>query len=193
MPGIANRTAWLAAALLPLLCGCQLIAPQPVVVQLPPEPEPLRVVPPVPVEPERRDELAELMAYFVRAGSLPAAQLQSEIALMEDRLRSDTGAATRLCLAYLLSLVADKPQYHQRSQQLLAEIQQELYTPVGYKDLAKFLVHSQRRDIAQRNSLQAERRQRRQLQQQLDALKDIERKIIERKPMPINGPEEVEP
>ena len=183
----AKRSAALLAALLPLLWGCQWLAP-------PPQPAPQVQPQPQPVAPPlQHRSLAELIAYFLLVDSLPAVALERETTAMENQLRSEASPDTRLCLAYLLGRAAHKPGYRRRAERLFTEIEQALYTPAEYKDLARFLANDLRRRAAQRDSLRAERQQRRQLQQQLDALKDIERKISERKTMPIDGVEGPKP
>ncbi|TQV66712.1 hypothetical protein FKG94_26825 [Exilibacterium tricleocarpae] len=188
----AVRIVVIAAVVLPLLAGCQWWPRRPADPVPPPLPQVnLPVQRESPVVPH--ENLAMLIAYFVRVGNLSGAALQREIAMMDAKLHIEATAARRLCLAYLLGQAAHKAENRKRAQQLLSEVEQELYTPADYKDLARFLARDLQQYAAQRESLRAEQQQRLQLQQQLDALKDIERKISERKAMPIDGVEEPKP
>jgi hypothetical protein len=173
------------AFILALLAGCAPLeqapapvqqAPAPVSASLPPAPAPAPApvvivpAPAPPAEPEENRQAAELLGYTQRIAQLGAEDQRRELGAASQALARDRTNYSRVKVGLLYALPGTAIQDDSRA---LAMLEPVAGGTGALKQLAA-LVHAQ---VAER--MKAQKRAD-QLKEQLDALRDVERSIIER-------------
>jgi len=174
---------WLAAATV-LLGACAHLEQPPAPVEpprapappaepppaLPPPPVVITVPAPPPPEPDENRLAIELLGYTQRVASLAAEEQRRELGAANQALARDRSSYARLKVALLYAAPGTAIQDDARA---LAMLEQVGGAPGPLKHLA-VLLHAQ---VSER--VKAQKRAE-QLKEQLDALRDVERSIIER-------------
>lgn len=125
--------------------------------------------------------IVELSHYFNRLHQLSTEALKGEISAVENAYKAEPLPVVSLSLAYLytvkLSLNNTK-----KAEKILVGLIKNTAVHESYRAFAQLLLHSMAGEAAQRRLWIKERRKNKTLNQQLDALKDIELKINDRQP-----------
>jgi len=125
--------------------------------------------------------IVELSHYFNRLHQLSTEALKGEISVVENAYKAEPLPVVSLSLAYLytvkLSLNNTK-----KAEKILVGLIKNTAVHESYRAFAQLLLHSMAGEAAQRRLWIKERRKNKTLNQQLDALKDIELKINDRQP-----------